>query len=325
MYDKRLNWVLLLLAVFLFFGISNGFSADFLLKIGNKAYYSTVDSDILIAVHQGAAINVPDYQWWYGCSPTSAGMMMGYYDINGYAGLNYGNLVPGGVADVNTFGNPGALVNYIIASPEHIRDFWTGYGNHGDDPHPAGTHHPNCLADFMGTNQDSRGNSDGDTTFYFLLSGARTTTQLIESEGLAHTSGMHGIGDYVWYAGYGSSLFNQLIYGYNGNTQGFTWQQFKNEIDAGRPVIIQLDGHSVLGYGYSGDSTVYVHDTFSGGVHTMTWGGNYVTPDGIQLLHIGVTCFTPYGGTASSESVPAPPSLPSPRPPVNTNNNFEGR
>ena len=31
----------------------------------------------------------PNYDWWYGCSPTSAGMLMGYYDNNGYAGLNY--------------------------------------------------------------------------------------------------------------------------------------------------------------------------------------------------------------------------------------------
>ena len=25
-------------------------------------------------------LNGPSYGWWYGCSPTSAGMMMGYYD-----------------------------------------------------------------------------------------------------------------------------------------------------------------------------------------------------------------------------------------------------
>ena len=28
----------------------------------------------------------PDYEWWYGCSPTAAGMLMGHYDINGYGG-----------------------------------------------------------------------------------------------------------------------------------------------------------------------------------------------------------------------------------------------
>ena len=298
MRNKPLKRAILLSIMFFFVGVSSLFAAELLFKIGNKAYFATRNGDILVAVHQGATMNVPDYAWWYGCSPTSAGMLMGYYDINGYAGLHYSNLVPGGVADMNTFGTPGALVDYIIASPGHARDYWTGYGNKGDDPHPNGSHPFNCLADFMGTNQDSRGNSDGNTTFYFLLSGGRVTAQLIEEAGRAHTSGMHGIGDYVWYAGYGSGLFNQYIQGYDGNTLGFTWQQYKNEIDAGRPVIIQLDGHSMLGYGYSGDSTVYVHDTWAGGTHTMTWGGIYTSPDGTQQLpHQGVTCFIPYGGT----------------------------
>ena len=41
----------------------------------------------------------PSYVWWYGCAPTSAGMMMGYYDQKGYGGLSYGNLVSGGTAE----------------------------------------------------------------------------------------------------------------------------------------------------------------------------------------------------------------------------------
>ena len=43
-----------------------------------------------------AKLEGPAYDWWYGCSPTSAGMMMGYYDRNGYGGLSYANLVRGG-------------------------------------------------------------------------------------------------------------------------------------------------------------------------------------------------------------------------------------
>ena len=102
--------------------------------------------------------NAPDYAWWYGCSPTSAGMMMGYYDINGYKGSSYGNLVPGGTAELSTYGNPGALVNNIIASAGDIADFYKtppGYGGSGDD-NPAPWHAFNSLADFMGTSQDPR-------------------------------------------------------------------------------------------------------------------------------------------------------------------------
>ena len=51
-------------------------------------------------------------------------MMMGYYDRNGYDGLYYTNLVPGGVAETSTFGSPGALANKIIASHGHQYDFY---------------------------------------------------------------------------------------------------------------------------------------------------------------------------------------------------------
>ena len=36
----------------------------------------------------GVNLNGPSYGWWYGCSPTSAGMMMGYYDQKGYGGFS---------------------------------------------------------------------------------------------------------------------------------------------------------------------------------------------------------------------------------------------
>ena len=36
--------------------------------------------------------NTCDYDWWYGCSPTAAGMIMGHYDRNGYGTLNLDNL-----------------------------------------------------------------------------------------------------------------------------------------------------------------------------------------------------------------------------------------
>ncbi len=30
---------------------------------------------------------VPSYHWIYGCSPTAAGMLLGYYDSHGYPNL----------------------------------------------------------------------------------------------------------------------------------------------------------------------------------------------------------------------------------------------
>ena len=79
--------------------------------------------------------NTGDYSWWYGCSPTSAGMIMGFYDRNGYDGLSYSNLVPGGVAEATTYGGlPSYLASAAIASAGNIADFYSGgYLASGDD------------------------------------------------------------------------------------------------------------------------------------------------------------------------------------------------
>jgi hypothetical protein len=260
----------------------------------------------------GILSNSPNYDWWYGCSPTSAGMMMGYYDINGYAGGNYDNLVPGGTAELNSYGNPSAIANDVIASSGHIADFWTGYGNSGDDPLGSGRTIPsgfNSLADFMGTSQDSVGNSDGSTNFWFDTTGDPLYDYELLAAGPAfwNTDGMYGIGEYINYAGYGTAtLYSQILPGVadviwdsvsTPNTDGFTLADYQAEIDAGRPVMIHVEGHSMFGYGYDGD-TIYVYDTWDdadgGGPWedgqnpgTMTWGGYYQ-----GLLHYGVTALT---------------------------------
>jgi len=226
--------------------------------------------------------NTGNYAWWYGCSPTAAGMMIGYYDRNGYAGSDYSNLVPGGVAEANSFGNPGALVNSIIASPGHIADFYKtppGYGGSGDDNLPP-SHTFDSLADFMGSSQDSVGNSNGSTTFYYWTNGAPFTAADAVAGGVKDNDGMYGIGEYLNYRGYDyDSLYTQAIYS-TSMPLGFTYAQYMAEIDAGRPVLIQIKGHSMLGYGYDDETStlVYVYDTWAPNGQNpgvMTWGGAY--------------------------------------------------
>jgi hypothetical protein len=246
-----------------------------------------------------------DYAWWYGCSPTSAGMMMGYYDRKGYGGMSYGNLVPGGVAEQQTYGNPGALANKIIASPDHIADFYSGGLNaSGDDKAPP-WHNFNSLADFMGTSQDASGNPNGWTTFYYWTDGSRMTASQMYALGAYYrdSDGMYGMDEYFRYAGYGTgdittdnNFYTQKI---STGGAGFTFADYMTEINAGRVVMIQVEGHSMLGYGYD-DATnlVFLYDTWALNGGTMTWGGAY---SGMQQW--GVTCFTPTG------AVPLPPSL----------------
>ena len=261
--------------------------------------------------------NSCDYDWWYGCSPTSAGMMMGYYDRNGY-GANpltnqYPALVPGGLAETETYApSPpptgwAALANNAIASTGHVADFYVaGYGASGDDVAPP-HHSPNCLADFMGTSQDSQNNSNGSTTFYYYTDGNPLHAANAFTHGIQDQDGMYGMCEYLDYCGYGSgnpttdtNFFTQLI---SGTVTGFTFANYKTEIDASRPVLIHIEGHTMCGYGYDdtgGAQTVYIYDTWSLGVpaHTMTWGGAYS-----GSTHWGVTCMTPTNG------VPEPASL----------------
>ena len=67
---------------------------------------------------------------------------------------------------------------------------------------------------------------------------------------------------------------------------GFSFAQFQAEIDAGRPVMLNLKGHTIVGIGYdSATNTVYLHDTWDYLTHTMTWGGSYA---GLQLQSVSV-------------------------------------
>jgi hypothetical protein len=280
----------------------------------------------------------PSYDWWYGCSATSAGMMMGYYAINGYQGLSYSNLVPGG-APATTFpitqqwGPSQAIQNIknIITSKDFVTNFYrdkngnpdyvdsgTGaawYLNSGDDnPNPQGNY-KNCLSWFMGTSQDFAGNANGSTSIYFWENGSKFTAAQAYSAGLSGKDGMLGMDLYFRNAGYGAgsistdtNFFTQAIYGYkfpDGTiaTNGFTYADYMADINAGLVVMIQLVGHSVFGYGYNntgGQQTVYFYDTWDPNQQSMTWDGVW---DSMDMW--AVTCFTPTGGG----NVPLPGGL----------------
>jgi len=257
--------------------------------------------------------NVPALDWSYGCSATSAAMMAGYYDRTGYSDM-YTGPTNGGVfplpTDYTTWGRTwwwaGTPAMYVTECPlsathdgvdgrsikGHVDDYWTGYGNSGDDPFDDNwTEHTlgDCTADYMGTNQDYWNNSDGATTFYFYTDGS-PIYDYTGAEGnpppLRKRDGCHGLRLFYESMGYTvTQNYNQYIYGYGGNTLGFTFAQFQSEIDAGRPVLIQVTGHTMLGYGYdTTGNTIYMHDTWDYSAHTMTWGGTY---GGLQ--HYGVT------------------------------------
>ena len=270
--------------------------------------------------------NVPAFDWSHGCSATSGAMLAGYYDRIGYSNM-YAGPTNGGVMPLNNsyWGSGECPLSAThqgkdgLVEKGHVDDYYYFYLSENDPYYGNWAEHgyANCTADFMGTNQwYNWQNKDGSTTFYYYTNGA-PTYDFTEEEVNNKRDGCHGIRlfvesrDYnVYHDGSNYQNYNQYIYGYGGNTQGFTFYQFKAEIDAGRPVFIHVEGHTMLGYGYDDSSNlVYLHDTWDYNDHTMTWGGTY----GVQnLQHYGVTVIQLQsvitscnsGGTEKNQFVP---------------------
>jgi hypothetical protein len=231
---------------------------------------------------------VPAYDWSFGCSATAAAMMAGYYDNMGYPNI-YTGPANGGVAPMNnsiwghaTINGEDRALCPLSATRQgldgrttkgHVDDYWIQSGNNDPDPYIGNwTQHQygDCTGDFMKTNQSEFGNSDGSTTYSYFVDGSPLT---------ATESWEGNYGLRMFFESRGAKVFgyyNQLIYNQNTLPGGFTFEQYKQQIDAGRPVLLQLSGHTVLGLGYDDSRQVaYVHNTWDYGLSELTWGGIY--------------------------------------------------
>ncbi len=283
---------------------------------------------IVTVLPQSAVVlsDVPTSRWYHGCSATSAGMIFGYYDRIGYSNMYTGS-INGGVAPLYDLGH----TTHLVASKQgvdgytargHVDDYWISYQSTGPDPWEGNwTEHTwaDCTADFMGTNQwkwDFIGNdgvkdfnTDGSTAlFSYTNSPAKLYDHIpAAGAGLPQTALAHGLRLFAESRGYsvshdGTNYQNYTQKTDNQVTGGFGFADFRAEIDAGRPVMIQVTGHSMVGMGYDAASNlVYLHDTWDNNVHSMTWGTSY---SGMDLQAITVLQLGPL-----DSPVPAPSAL----------------
>ncbi len=256
---------------------------------------------------------VPTSTWTYGCTATSAGMIFAYYDRNGYPNM-YTGPANGGLCPMTDVGQgmdtPISGACSIIATQNgfdgrttagHADDYWVDYDVAGPDPwvgvrpeHVWG----GCTADYMGTNQwkwnfdGSSGldsNTDGATTVYSNYSAFKLYDCIPPAScGTPQTEACHGMRLFAESRGYSvlTNYTQEIDEEYSG---GFTFANYMAEIDAGYPVMLQLDGHTMVGVGYdTSGSTVYVNDTWDNVVHTMTWGGSYsgMVQQGVTIIHL---------------------------------------
>jgi len=273
-----------------------------------------------------AVFDVPAFNWSFGCSATSAAMIAGYYDRAGYWNM-YAGPTNGGVMPLNNSawsdwidGCDATRHRCPLSATQngldgrttngHVDDYWVCYGDEGPDPFvddpddpsdPYWTEHTlgDCTADFMRTNQasDPYYNEDGATSFYYYTGGAKYA-------GMDPDDGGYGFELFCESRGYTVvDRYNRVLLGYDWDgegteyepaTQGATFADYKAEIDAGRPVMIHVVGHTMVGIGYNdatSPETIYIHNTWDYNVHTMLWGGTY-TAGSFSGLHLGITVLT---------------------------------
>jgi len=281
-------------------------------------------------------LTVPAFNWVFGCSSVSGAMIAGYYDRTEYPNM-YSGPTNGGLMPLDTSSWPTWSDGYttypncpLIASKNgvdgrtikgSIDDYWVQYGSSASDPYITGAwaQHAweSAIGDYMKTSQSAYANKDGSTVFYTWGSSALplTCTEL-ETYGYANVDGTYGRKLFYEARGYTvTDCYSQKTD--NTIPGGFSFNQFKAEIDAGRPVMLNLVGHTVVGVGYDDTTnTVYIHDTWDFNNHTMTWGGSY---SGMELLSVSivnlepvepvqnaVTVFSPNGGETLTRGTVVP-------------------
>ena len=196
---------------------------------------------------------VPDYRWYYGCSPTSGGTVVGYWDNQpGYTNL-YDGTAP------MFAGNGYQPIDQIISSDEHNSATFNGAECTHDNSPPAGDTGPNSVACFMHTDP-----SDGGSWGWNVATGLRRYALYDDPDTAINESAYFN--SFIQYAP--SPSWSASF-----NAPALSFTDLVYEIDGGRPMILDLslDGgaHSVTAYGYwqqdDGSQWYAVRDTWQDG------------------------------------------------------------
>jgi hypothetical protein len=244
----------------------------------------------------GATVSlpVPAYNWVFGCSAVSASMIGAYFDRNGlpniYTGPGNGGVMPMDNSIVWGTWSDGYEtypLNPLVASRNgldgraskgSIDDYWVKYDSTNSDPYLTGgwAQHAwgDAFGDYMKTSQSAYSNTDGATYFEWWNDGSPYTCANMVSSGDSNRDGTYGRKLFYEARGYSvGDCYNQRTD--NAIASGFSFANYRAQIDAGYPVLLNLAGHSIVGIGYADPNTVYLNDTWDHVTHQMTWGGSY--------------------------------------------------
>jgi hypothetical protein len=270
-------------------------------------------------------LTVPAFDWVFGCSSVSAAMIAGYYDRNRFHNM-YTGPTNGGVMPLNNSttywphwldGHSYEYPNLPLAASHNgvdgrvtrgsIDDYWFGYW-YSSTPDPYIGHWTQhtwgeAIGDYMKTSQSAYGNYDGATTFYGYegMSSQILTCSAMVGMGVQNYDGTYGRKLFYEARGYTvTDCYSQATDTYQPG--GFSFAQYKVEIDAHRPVMLNLAGHTIVGVGYDDSgNTVYVHDTWDYDIHTMNWVGG-ASYSGMSLEAVSIVNLVPVAASPTVET-----------------------
>ena len=249
------------------------------------------------------ANTIPHAEYMYGCTATSMGMLLGYYDLYGYNGIKMTNLIAGTV-ELESRGTDGnaydmdafdTVLGKAIASEGYVYRFYSRDGvattpeqelpyTFKGDTTELNTDEWDCIADYLGTGQYWRGNSNLSTIETYCTlehlcevpqSVTITTGSITRTVPYRNISMLYGLDLYVQSRGYSLDPKNTGTFEVDVHGGSFTFEQYMAEINAGRPVIVSIEGHAMIGYGYNESTQEIIFDDCYSSDQRMTWGGGY--------------------------------------------------
>ena len=242
----------------------------------------------------------PAYLWRDGCGPTSVGMVVGYYDAHGFP-----DLVAGDASSQSA--NP--AVSQMIAShgsagaPRHYEDYALPKETDATiladrSAAPAGDEHADdSVADFMHTSRSADGLAYGWS--YTNMAGPAFVAYV--------QSRLTGA----------TASYSNLYYG-----SSLTFATLRQEIDAGRPVVLSVDSsgdgvtdHAIVGIGYRETNGYPEYACWDTWYATVRWQQFRGLSSGYAWGIYGATSLTLTSNTGPSPSPsPSPSASPSPSP-----------
>ena len=141
-----------------------------------------------------------------------------------------------------------------------------------------------CLSDYIGTGQYWRGQGNLSTSLtYDTLENIAnsTSTRTFSGDGYTrtidykYTTLLYGLELYAQSRGYSLDYEITGTYATDNNGGSFTFEDYMAEIDAGRAVLISIEGHSLVGYGYNAKTREIIFDDDYTADQRMEWGKSY--------------------------------------------------